>query len=165
MLLCILSDIVHDCDREKRSGLFLPRSDTNTKNEETGPAYWHTLVCMFYDFKSQNVFLDQSHLKKVCNFSFFRFCVATAFYGISFNVTGFGLNIYLTQFTYAVIELPAKISVYFLLDKIGRRSTEVGALLLVGVCLGINIMVPKGGYSFISRLTSKPLVILLFKII
>ncbi|XP_062283622.1 solute carrier family 22 member 7-like [Scomber scombrus] len=71
------------------------------------------------------------------------FCVATSFYGISFNITGFGLNIYLTQFTYAVIELPAKVSVYFLLDKIGRRCTEVGALLLSGLCLGINIIVPK----------------------
>lgn len=73
-----------------------------------------------------------------------RFCVATTFYGISFNITGFKLNIYLTQFTYALIELPAKVSVYYLLDKIGRRSTEVGALLLAGVCLGINIVVPKG---------------------
>ncbi|AWP05543.1 putative solute carrier family 22 member 7-like [Scophthalmus maximus] len=71
------------------------------------------------------------------------FCVATTFYGISFNITGFKLNIYLTQFTYALIELPAKVSVYYLLDKIGRRSTEVGALLLAGVCLGINIVVPK----------------------
>ncbi|XP_071382381.1 solute carrier family 22 member 7-like [Centroberyx affinis] len=71
------------------------------------------------------------------------FCVATAFYGISFNITGFGLNIYLTQFTYALIELPAKLSVYYLLDKIGRRHTEVGALLLVGLCLAINIVIPK----------------------
>ncbi|XP_073330496.1 solute carrier family 22 member 7-like [Pagrus major] len=71
------------------------------------------------------------------------FCIATTFYGISFNITGFGLNIYLTQFTYALIELPVKVSVYFLLDKIGRRSTEVGALLLAAVCLGINIVVPK----------------------
>ncbi|KAM8772704.1 solute carrier family 22 member 7-like [Acanthopagrus schlegelii] len=71
------------------------------------------------------------------------FCVATTFYGISFNITGFGLNIYLTQFTYALIELPAKVSVYFLLDKIGRRSTEVGALLLAAISLGINIVVPK----------------------
>uniref|UniRef100_A0A671WE66 Solute carrier family 22 member 7b, tandem duplicate 3 n=1 Tax=Sparus aurata TaxID=8175 RepID=A0A671WE66_SPAAU len=71
------------------------------------------------------------------------FCVATTFYGISFNITGFGLNIYLTQFTYALIEVPAKVSVYFLLDKIGRRSTEVGALLLAAVSLGINIVVPK----------------------
>ncbi|KAL6110727.1 slc22a7 [Pungitius sinensis] len=72
------------------------------------------------------------------------FCVASAFYGISFNITGFGLNIYLTQFTYGLIELPAKVSVYYLLDKIGRRRTEVGALLMVGICLGINIVIPKG---------------------
>ncbi|XP_076004172.1 solute carrier family 22 member 7-like [Genypterus blacodes] len=71
------------------------------------------------------------------------FCVATAFYGISFNLTGFGLNIYLTQFTYALIELPAKVSAYYLWDRIGRRRTEVGSLLMVGVCLGINIVIPK----------------------
>ncbi|KAJ8384782.1 hypothetical protein AAFF_G00198680 [Aldrovandia affinis] len=71
------------------------------------------------------------------------FGIALTFYGISFNITGFGLNIYLTQFTYAMIEVPAKLSVYYLLDKIGRRSTEVGALLGAGVFLGINIFVPK----------------------
>ncbi|KAM6940202.1 solute carrier family 22 member 6-B-like [Xenentodon cancila] len=71
------------------------------------------------------------------------FCVATTFYGISFNITGFGLNIYLTQFTYALIEVPAKVSVYYLLDKIGRRSTEAGSLLLVCICLGINVVIPK----------------------
>uniref|UniRef100_A0A4W6BZY9 Solute carrier family 22 member 7b, tandem duplicate 2 n=1 Tax=Lates calcarifer TaxID=8187 RepID=A0A4W6BZY9_LATCA len=65
------------------------------------------------------------------------FCVAITFYGISFNITGFGLNIYLTQFTYAVIELPAKISVYYLLDKIGRRCTEVGSLLLAGILVAV----------------------------
>ncbi|XP_040001388.1 solute carrier family 22 member 7-like [Xiphias gladius] len=71
------------------------------------------------------------------------FCVATTFYGISFNITGFGLSIYLTQFTYALIELPAKIIVYYLLDKIGRRRIEVGSLLLAGICLGVNIVLPK----------------------
>lgn len=71
------------------------------------------------------------------------FCVATTFYGISFNITGFGLNIYLTQFTYALIEVPAKLSCYFLLDKIGRRSIVVGALLMAAICLGINIVIPK----------------------
>ncbi|XP_030584647.1 solute carrier family 22 member 7-like [Archocentrus centrarchus] len=71
------------------------------------------------------------------------FCIATTFYGISFNITGFGLNIYLTQFSYGLIELPAKVSVYYLLDKIGRRSTEVGSMLLAAICLGINIVIPK----------------------
>ena len=77
--------------------------------------------------------------------------MATTFYGISFNVTGFGLSIHLSQFTYASVELPAKVVVYYLLDKIGRRSTQVGALLLAGVCLGTNIVLPKGSlddYSF-----------------
>lgn len=70
--------------------------------------------------------------------------MAMTFYGISFNITGFGLNIYLTQFTYAFIELPCKASIYYLLDKIGRRRTVVGSILLASVCLGINIVVPKG---------------------
>lgn len=84
-----------------------------------------------------------------------RLFIATTFYGISFNITGFGLNVYLTQFTYALIELPAKVSVYFLLDKIGRRCTEVGALVLAALCLGINIVVPKGKNTGIFRFVKK----------
>ncbi|KAJ8361570.1 hypothetical protein SKAU_G00180950 [Synaphobranchus kaupii] len=72
-----------------------------------------------------------------------RFGIALTYYGISFNITGFGMNIYLTQCVYAAIEVPAKLSVYYLLDKIGRRSVEVGSLLGAGLCLAINIFVPK----------------------
>uniref|UniRef100_A0A672G5K8 Solute carrier family 22 member 7-like n=1 Tax=Salarias fasciatus TaxID=181472 RepID=A0A672G5K8_SALFA len=68
------------------------------------------------------------------------FCIATTYYGISFNIAGFGLNLYLTQLVYALIELPAKISIYYFLDKFGRRSTETGALVFAGTCLGINIV-------------------------
>uniref|UniRef100_A0AAY4BW19 Solute carrier family 22 member 6 n=1 Tax=Denticeps clupeoides TaxID=299321 RepID=A0AAY4BW19_9TELE len=70
------------------------------------------------------------------------FGVASTAYGIGFNITGFDMDIYLTHFLYAVVELPAKLAVYYLLDKIGRRPTEVGALLLTGTCLGINIFIP-----------------------
>lgn len=76
-----------------------------------------------------------------------------AFYGISFNITGFGLNIYLTQFVYALIELPTKGAIYYLLDKIGRRPTMVGSMLLTGICLGINTVVPKGGWIFTFTVT------------
>ncbi|CAG03734.1 unnamed protein product, partial [Tetraodon nigroviridis] len=71
------------------------------------------------------------------------FCVATTFYGISFNIAGFGLNLYLTQLVYALIEFPTKIAIYYLLDMIGRRSSIVGALVLSGVCLGVNILIPE----------------------
>jgi OCT family organic anion transporter-like MFS transporter 7 len=75
--------------------------------------------------------------------------VASTFYGISFNITGFGLNIYLTQFVYGAIELPAKLSAYYLLDKVGRRNTEVGSLLGAGICLAINIFIPRGECFFL----------------
>ncbi|KAL6110728.1 slc22a7 [Pungitius sinensis] len=69
--------------------------------------------------------------------------VALTYYGISLNITGFGLNPYLTQVIFASIEMPMKIGVYFFLEKVGRRSGEMGALLLTGLCLFINIFVAK----------------------
>ncbi|XP_031435204.1 solute carrier family 22 member 7-like [Clupea harengus] len=71
------------------------------------------------------------------------FGVASTAYGIGFNITGFGVNVYLTQFIYAAVELPTKLSVYYLLEKFGRRKTEAGSILLTGVCLGINIFISK----------------------
>nr|XP_055029179.1 solute carrier family 22 member 7 [Misgurnus anguillicaudatus] len=71
------------------------------------------------------------------------FSVATVSYGISFNISGFGLNLYLTQFVYGAIEIPAKLSIYYLLEKFGRCKTETGSLLLVGICLMINTFIPR----------------------
>ncbi|XP_048862629.1 solute carrier family 22 member 7-like isoform X4 [Brienomyrus brachyistius] len=76
------------------------------------------------------------------------FGIASTFYGISLNLAGFGLNIYLTQFIYAAVEVPAKLLVYNLLERIGRRYTEAGALLLAGICLAINIFIPKDKWVF-----------------
>ncbi|XP_038160702.1 solute carrier family 22 member 7-like [Cyprinodon tularosa] len=67
--------------------------------------------------------------------------VAFTYYGISLNITGFGLNPFLTQFIFASIEVPMKIGVYFFLEKFGRRYCEMGALVSTGVCLFINIFI------------------------
>ncbi|XP_020786098.2 solute carrier family 22 member 7-like [Boleophthalmus pectinirostris] len=69
------------------------------------------------------------------------FGVAFTYYGISLNITGFGLNPYLTQFIFASIEMPMKIGVYFFLEKIGRRPGEILTLIMTGLCLFINIFV------------------------
>lgn len=73
-----------------------------------------------------------------------RFGVELTYYGISLNIAGFGLNLYLTQFVFASMELLMKICAYFFLEKIGRRSSVMGALFLTGLCLLINIFVSKG---------------------
>ncbi|XP_073682253.1 solute carrier family 22 member 7a [Garra rufa] len=72
----------------------------------------------------------------------FWFAVAFTYYGISFNLTGFGLNIYLTQFVYGVIEVPAKVGTYFTLDWIGRRNGQAWSLIIAGALIGLNSIIP-----------------------
>ncbi|MCI4382225.1 hypothetical protein PGIGA_G00012500 [Pangasianodon gigas] len=77
-----------------------------------------------------------------------RYSVASTYYGISLNITGFGLDLYLTHFIYSIIELPAKFIIYFSLKKLGRRVNQVGTLVLTGVCIIINIVTPKDYWTF-----------------
>ncbi|ROJ78914.1 Solute carrier family 22 member 7 [Anabarilius grahami] len=74
--------------------------------------------------------------------------VASTYYGISLNITGFGLNLYLSHFIYAAIEVPAKILIYFTLDKVGRRVSQSGTLVLTGFCILINIITPTEYWTF-----------------
>uniref|UniRef100_A0A8D2L8U1 Major facilitator superfamily (MFS) profile domain-containing protein n=1 Tax=Varanus komodoensis TaxID=61221 RepID=A0A8D2L8U1_VARKO len=57
------------------------------------------------------------------------FGVAFTYYGISLNITGFSLDPYLTQLIFGAIEVPAKLSVYFVLDRIGRRRCQSWSLI------------------------------------
>ncbi|XP_068424511.1 solute carrier family 22 member 7-like [Clinocottus analis] len=72
------------------------------------------------------------------------FGVALTYYGISLNISGFGLNIYLTHFIYSAIEVPAKLVIYSFLNIFGRKKCQAGTLLLTGVCIAVNIFLPKG---------------------
>uniref|UniRef100_A0A670K9Q1 Major facilitator superfamily (MFS) profile domain-containing protein n=1 Tax=Podarcis muralis TaxID=64176 RepID=A0A670K9Q1_PODMU len=53
-----------------------------------------------------------------------RFGVAFTYYGISLNISGFSLDPYVTHFIFGAIEIPAKVSVYVVLDRIGRRHCQ-----------------------------------------
>uniref|UniRef100_A0A8B9F164 Solute carrier family 22 member 7 n=1 Tax=Amazona collaria TaxID=241587 RepID=A0A8B9F164_9PSIT len=71
------------------------------------------------------------------------FGVAFSYYGMSMNLTGFGLNMYLSQFVFGVIEIPAKIIMYVLVNRVGRRQSQAWSLILTGLCIGANIIIPK----------------------
>ncbi|KAF3841688.1 hypothetical protein F7725_023639 [Dissostichus mawsoni] len=58
-----------------------------------------------------------------------RYGIASTYYGISLNISGLGLNIYLTHFIYAAIEVPAKLMVYCCLNIVGRRKAKRPGLL------------------------------------
>ncbi|XP_066539035.1 solute carrier family 22 member 7b.1 [Hoplias malabaricus] len=69
--------------------------------------------------------------------------VAFTYYGISLNVSSFGLNLHLTQFIYGAIEIPAKLLIFVCLEKLGRRVSQVGMLIMTGVCIAITILIPR----------------------
>ncbi|XP_054486400.2 solute carrier family 22 member 7 [Agelaius phoeniceus] len=71
------------------------------------------------------------------------FGVAFSYYGLSMNLTGFGLSIYLSQFVFGAIEIPAKMVMYVLVNRIGRRQSQAWTLILAGVSIGANIIIPK----------------------
>ncbi|XP_015712485.1 solute carrier family 22 member 7 [Coturnix japonica] len=71
------------------------------------------------------------------------FGVAFSYYGMSMNLTGFGLNMYFSQFVFGIIEIPAKILMYVLVNRIGRRHSQAWSLILTGLCIGANIIIPK----------------------
>ncbi|XP_072320323.1 solute carrier family 22 member 7-like [Eucyclogobius newberryi] len=121
----------------------------NNRQESIDMVKPEVLSCIVVTEKRDRTYsyLDLIRIPKLRNLAMrtglLWFCVANAFYGISFNITGFGLNIYLTQFTYGLVEIPGKVSAYFLWDRIGRRPVQAGAQFLVALCLAVNIFIPR----------------------
>ncbi|XP_077364407.1 solute carrier family 22 member 13-like isoform X2 [Festucalex cinctus] len=71
------------------------------------------------------------------------FGISVVYYGLSLNVGNFGLNIYLTQCVFGLVELPARLGSLPLIGRFGRRRCEAMLLMFAGVaCLSI-IGVPK----------------------
>ncbi|MEQ2167474.1 hypothetical protein GOODEAATRI_004594 [Goodea atripinnis] len=71
------------------------------------------------------------------------FATSLMYYGLSLNVGNFGLDIYLTQFIFGVVEVPARVGILPFLQYFGRKVCQAGVLLLGGVaCLGV-LVIPK----------------------
>lgn len=71
------------------------------------------------------------------------FGLACSYYGISLNIDGFGVNIHLTQLMYGIIEIPSRLIVLVTVEKVGRRFCQSGTLSMTGLCIFINMFIPK----------------------
>lgn len=67
-----------------------------------------------------------------------------SYYGLTLDASGLGLNVYQTQLLFGAVELPSKISVYFLVSYMGRRLTEAGTLLAAALTFRISLLVSPG---------------------
>lgn len=102
-------------------------------------------ILLYYNICQSDMSLKRCVFESL--FQIRRFAVSFTYYGISFNITGFGLNIYLTQFVYGVIEIPAKVGTYLVLDRIGRRNGQAWSLIIAGSLIGLNSVIPTSRFS------------------
>ncbi|KAL6470142.1 hypothetical protein MHYP_G00212610 [Metynnis hypsauchen] len=70
------------------------------------------------------------------------FSTSFAYYGLSMDLQKFGVNIYLIQVIFGAVDIPAKIIVTVSMSIIGRRISQCAALILAGITILINLLVP-----------------------
>lgn len=73
-----------------------------------------------------------------------RFSTSLLYYGLSLNVGTFGLNVYLTQLMFGLVEFPANLGVFFLIQHFGRRICLASFLFFGGAACLLILAVPKG---------------------
>ncbi|XP_029304063.1 solute carrier family 22 member 6 [Cottoperca gobio] len=65
-----------------------------------------------------------------------------AYYGLAMDLQKFGVNIYLMQVIFGAVDIPAKVIITVSMSFIGRRPSQCGALVMAGVTILINLLVP-----------------------
>lgn len=77
-------------------------------------------------------------------FLYFRLSTSFAYYGLSMDLQKFGVDIYLIQVIFGAVDIPAKVVITVSMSFIGRRPSQCGALIMAGVTILINLLVPYG---------------------
>ncbi|XP_005348270.2 solute carrier family 22 member 13-like [Microtus ochrogaster] len=72
------------------------------------------------------------------------FVDSLVYYGLGLQVGDFGLNIYLTQLIFGLVEVPARFSSIPIMEKLGRKWSLSGSLTLAGTMCIIIIFIPAG---------------------
>ncbi|XP_056869383.1 solute carrier family 22 member 13-like [Takifugu flavidus] len=74
---------------------------------------------------------------------FIWFSSSMLYYGLSLNVGNFGVNIFLTQFIFGIVEIPAVLSNFVLTQRLGRRLSQAGFLSFGGAACLLILAIPK----------------------
>lgn len=79
------------------------------------------------------------------------------YYGLSLNVGNFGMDIYLTQFIFGIVELPARLGSLPLLQRLGRKIIQAAVLIFGGcACLALIAIPPGTVIKFLSKVYRFP---------
>lgn len=81
--------------------------------------------------------------KRALIMSFLWFGTSLVYYGVSLNVGNFGLDIYLTQLIFGVVEVPARLGSLPLIQYFGRRIGLAGCLFFAGCACLVILAIPQ----------------------
>lgn len=73
-----------------------------------------------------------------------RFATSLLYYGLCLNVGSFGINIYVTQFIFGAVEIPASMVSLTLNQRVGRRLSQSSSLIFGGAACLLTLAVPQG---------------------
>lgn len=77
------------------------------------------------------------------DFVCYRFVNVLVYYGLSLNISDFGMNIYLTQMIFGLVEMPARTITLFTLNR-SRRISQLAFLAVGGLACLLTIFIPDG---------------------
>ncbi|NXC43899.1 S226A protein, partial [Penelope pileata] len=72
-----------------------------------------------------------------------RFSTSFAYYGLAMDLQNFDFNIYILQLIFGAVDFPAKLISVLIITFVGRRFTQILALVLAGLAILANILVPR----------------------
>uniref|UniRef100_A0ABM5F380 Solute carrier family 22 member 6-B-like n=1 Tax=Pogona vitticeps TaxID=103695 RepID=A0ABM5F380_9SAUR len=70
------------------------------------------------------------------------FSINMAFFGLSMDLSVFGLNVFLVQLFFGATDLVAKMGCALMLTLLGRRTLQAASLLFAGILLLVSLPVP-----------------------
>ncbi|KAM4845936.1 solute carrier family 22 member 20 [Thomomys bottae] len=82
--------------------------------------------------------------KVTCCLMMVWFSNSVAYYGVAMDLQKFGLNIYLVQALFGLIDIPAMLVAATTMVYVGRRATVASFLFLAGLMVIANMLVPEG---------------------
>ncbi|CAL1573518.1 unnamed protein product [Knipowitschia caucasica] len=71
------------------------------------------------------------------------FSTSFAYYGLALDLQKFGVDMYLIQVIFGCADIPAKLIITITMSRWGRRPSQAGALILAGICILVNLLVPQ----------------------
>ncbi|XP_066064275.1 uncharacterized protein [Chamaea fasciata] len=74
---------------------------------------------------------------------FVWFSTSFAYYGLAMDLQNFEFNIYVVQLIFGAVDIPAKLVSILTITYMGRRFTQAVALILAGLAILANILVPR----------------------